>query len=78
MNAAAEFDVFLNDNTLDRAAVERIARSLKERDLTVFLHRWERVPGRLWPDVVGEHLTRCHFDAVVLGPSGMDPSRHTG
>jgi hypothetical protein len=68
-----EFDVFLSYNTLDHAAVERIARALKDRDLTVFLDRWELVSGRPWPDALEEHLSRCRSAAVVLGPSGMGP-----
>ena len=73
MNAATEFDVFLSYNTLDHAAVERIARALKERELRVFLDRWELVPGRPWPEALEEHLSRCRSAAVVLGPAGMGP-----
>ncbi len=73
MNAATEFDVFVSYNTLDHAAVERIARAFKDRDLTVFLDRWELVPGRPWPDALEEHLSRSRSAVVVLGPSGMGP-----
>ena len=73
MNAAPEFDVFVSYNTLDHAAVEAIARALADRHLTVFLDRWELVPGRSWPDALEGHLARCHCAAVVLGPCGMGP-----
>ncbi len=73
MNAGPEFDVFVSYNTLDHAAVERIGRALKDRDLTVFLDRWELVPGRPWPKALEGHLSRCRCAAVVLGPSGMGP-----
>jgi hypothetical protein len=63
----------LSYNTLDHAAVERIARALKERGLSVFLDRWELVPGRPWPDALEGHLSRCRSAAVVLGPTGMGP-----
>ena len=73
MNAAPEFDVFVSYNTLDHAAVEAIARALADRHLTVFLDRWELVPGRSWPDALEGYLARCRSVAVVLGPSGMGP-----
>jgi formylglycine-generating enzyme required for sulfatase activity len=73
MNAVTQFDCFLSYNTLDHRAVERLARALKDRDLTVFLDRWELVPGRSWPDALEGHIRRCRSAAVLLGPSGMGP-----
>jgi formylglycine-generating enzyme required for sulfatase activity len=73
MNATAEFDVFVSYNTLDHAAVERIARALQDRGLSVFLDRWELVPGRSWPQALEGQLLRCRCVAVVLGPSGLGP-----
>jgi formylglycine-generating enzyme required for sulfatase activity len=73
MNAAAEYDVFVSYNTLDHAAVERIAQALTDRHLSVFLDRWELVPGRSWPDALEQHLSRCRAAVVVPGPSGMGP-----
>jgi hypothetical protein len=69
MSANAEFDVFVSYNTLDHAVVERLARALKERGLTVFLDRWELVPGRSWPQALEQHLLQCRSVAVVLGPA---------
>jgi len=48
MNATPDRDVFVSYNSLDHAAVERIARALDDRGLSVFLDRWELVPGRPW------------------------------
>jgi formylglycine-generating enzyme required for sulfatase activity len=73
MNATTEFDVFVSYNTLDHAAVEHIGRALKDRGLTVFLDRWELVPGRPWPDALEGRLAQCRAAAVVLGPHGMGP-----
>jgi len=73
MNAGTEFDVFVSYNTLDHVGVERIARALRDRGLTVFLDRWELIPGRPWPEALEGHLSRCRCAAVVLGPSGMGP-----
>jgi WD40 repeat protein len=69
--ARAEFDVFISYNSSDHAPVERIARGLKERGLTVFLDRWELIPGRSWPQALEEQLARCRCALIVLGPSGM-------
>ena len=71
MNANPEFDCFLSYNTLDHAAVERIGRALQERGLSVFLDRWELVPGRPWIPALEGHLARCRAAAIVLGPHGM-------
>lgn len=73
MTVTPEFDVFVSYNSLDHAAVERIGQALKKRHLTVFLDRWELVPGRSWPDALEGHLRQCHSAAVVLGPNGMGP-----
>jgi formylglycine-generating enzyme required for sulfatase activity len=70
------FDVFVSYNSLDHVAVERIGKALEERKLTVFLDRWELVPGRPWPDALQEHLGKCRSVAVVLGPSGMGRWQH--
>jgi hypothetical protein len=72
-NPSAEFDVFVSYNTFDHTAVERLARALTERGLTVFRDRWELVSGRPWSDALEGHLAHCRATAVVLGPSGLDP-----
>lgn len=70
------YDVFISYNSHDHVAVERIGRALEERELRVFLDRWELVGGRPWPDALEEHLGRCRSVAVVLGPSGMGRWQH--
>lgn len=71
MNATSDFDVFVSYNTHDHAAVERLARALKKRGLSVFLDRWELIPGRSWPDALDGHLARSRAAVVVVGPSGL-------
>jgi hypothetical protein len=73
MNPSRGRDVFCSYNSFDHAAVERIAQALRERCLTVFLDRWELVPGRPWPDALEEHIGRCRSAILVLGPTGMGP-----
>jgi len=44
------YDVFFSYHWQDRAEVERIARTLHERGLHVFLDRWYLTPGLSWVD----------------------------
>ena len=46
------YDVFLSYNWREHAAVEAIARALRDRELRVFLDRWYLVPGRPWPQAL--------------------------
>ena len=66
MNAATEFDVFVSYNTLDHKAVERIGRALEQRDLRVFLDRWELLPGRPWPDALEALTGQRQMDATAI------------
>jgi hypothetical protein len=66
-------DVFLSYHWRDHAAVEAVARQLREDGLTVFLDRWYLVPDRPWPQALEAVLHGCHAVAVFLGPRGMDP-----
>jgi tetratricopeptide (TPR) repeat protein len=70
----AKFDVFLSHNSKDKPAVEQIARRLKsERDLKVWLDKWNLVPGEPWQEEIEEALDQCQTYAVFLGPSGIGP-----
>lgn len=66
-------DLFVSYNSTDHKLVERVAEALTTRNLTVFLDRWELVPGKPWPEALEEHLGNCGAAAIVLGPSGMGP-----
>jgi TIR domain len=68
-----QYDVFLSYHSRNHAAVEAVARQLREVGLTVFLDRWYLVPGRQWPEVLEEVLHNCHAVAIFLGPDGMGP-----
>lgn len=65
------YDVFLSYNSQDHIAVEKVARYLKERGLTVFLDRWYLVAGTSWIEHLEEVLATCGSVAVFLGPYGM-------
>src|SRR5262245_47678362 len=65
------YDVFFSYNSQDHAAVQVVARALRDRGLTVFLDRWYLVPGRPWPQALEQTLGSCRAVAVFLGPHGM-------
>jgi WD40 repeat protein len=66
------YDVFLSYNSADHAAVEAIARRLREEaGLKPFLDRWHLVPGATWQEALEEALDASLCCAVFLGPSGL-------
>jgi formylglycine-generating enzyme required for sulfatase activity len=65
------YDLFLSYHWRDRAAVEAIAKALRDQDLTVFLDRWYLVPGQPWPRALEQALLSCRAAAVFLGSQGM-------
>lgn len=67
------YDVFLSYNWREYATVEAVARTLRERGLTIFLDRWYLVPGRPWPQALEGTLDTCRAVVVFLGPQGMGP-----
>ena len=67
------YDVFLSYNWREHAAVEAVARVLRDRGLRVFLDRWYLVPGRPWPQALEGNIDTCRAVAVFLGPQGMGP-----
>lgn len=67
------FDVFLSYHWRDHAQVEALARSLCERNLTVFLDRWYLTPGQSWPKALEATLGHCRAVAVCIGQGEMGP-----
>src|SRR5262245_16941278 len=69
----ALYDVFLSYHWRDHDRAETIARSLRERDLNVFLDRWYLRPGRPWPQELEKVMLSCKAVAVCVGPGEMGP-----
>jgi TIR domain len=53
--------------------VERVARDLTERGISVFLDRWYLTPGQPWPQALEETLAACKAVAVFVGAEGLGP-----
>lgn len=67
------YDLFVSYHWRDRAAVERVARDLRDRGLKVFLDRWYLVPGQSWVAALEKVLSECTAAAIFLGQFGMGP-----
>lgn len=65
------FDVFLSYHWRDHAAVEQLARKLRDYKLTVFLDRWYLAAGQPWPQELERVLGNCRAVAVCIGPGEM-------
>ena len=73
MDTGDRYDVFLSYHWRDHERVETLARSLRDKDLSVFLDRWYLVPGRPWPQALEQVLRACRAVAVCVGPGEMGP-----
>jgi hypothetical protein len=69
----AAYDVFLSHSSVDKPAVEAIARRLRDAGLNPFLDRWHLVPGEPWQEALEEALDASSTCAVFIGPSGPAP-----
>ncbi|HEX6255808.1 MAG TPA: TIR domain-containing protein [Euzebyales bacterium] len=68
---ADAFDVFLSHNSRDKAAVERVARRLREMGLRPWLDVWELAPGSPWQTALEDGLLRSAACAMFIGPNGI-------
>jgi len=69
-----QYDVFLSHNSDDKAAVELLARRLRDQaGLRVFLDKWHLLPGDPWLEALEEALEASDTVAVFVGPSGVSP-----
>ena len=66
------YSVFLSHNSADKAALEVIARRLREETrLEPFLDTWHLVPGEPWQEALERALDASQACAVFLGPQGL-------
>lgn len=72
-----QYDVFLSYAHSDRAAVEHLARELRDRGITAFLDRWELIAGEPWQEAIEAALESSNALLVFLGPSGLGPWAQT-
>lgn len=68
-----QFNVFLSHNTKDKPAVRELARSLRKRNLKVWLDEEQLVPGRPWQEALEENIQAVRSAAVLVGKDGLGP-----
>lgn len=64
-------DIFLSYNSRDHAAVEQIARQLRQAGFTPWLDAWNLPAGGDWQDGIDHGLRHSRGCAVFLGPHGF-------
>ena len=67
------FDVFLSHNSKDKPVVRKLAESLRNRGLRVWLDEWELVPGRPWQEALENIIATAKSAAVLVGKDGLGP-----
>ena len=65
------YDLFISYHWRDHSAVEKLARALRQRGLSVFLDRWYLAPGQAWQQRLEEVLGSAAAVAVCVGPEGL-------
>ena len=68
-----QYDAFLSYNSQDRAAVEALARRLRDEGLRLYLEVWELAPGREFQSALTEGIGDSQSCVVFLGPNGLGP-----
>ena len=68
------YDVFLSHNSQNKPAVEQLAKRLvDEAGITLFLDKWNLIPGNPWQEELETALRQSRTVAVFLGPQGISP-----
>lgn len=70
-----EFDAFLSHNSVEKDAVELIARRLEglEKPIVTWLDRWELIPGQSSVDGIERGIQQSRTIVLFLGPGGFGP-----
>jgi tetratricopeptide (TPR) repeat protein len=65
--------VFLSHSTVDKPAVEALARRLAKEGIQAWLDKWNLVPGAPWQPAIEEALAESEACAVFIGTGGLSP-----
>ncbi len=61
------YDVFLSHSHDDAEIVEQLAKLVRDKDLKVWLDKWELIPGRPWRRGMAKGLHEANSCAVCVG-----------
>jgi hypothetical protein len=67
------FHVFLSHSSIDKPAVEELARRLAKEGIQAWLDKWHLIPGEAWQPALEKALAECETCAVFIGPSNSGP-----
>ena len=70
-NTQHRYDVFLSYNRKDLSAVESIKKELEQRQLSVWMDKYELRPGLPWQPDLEEIITNCKSAAICFGNNGI-------
>ncbi|MCH9687666.1 MAG: toll/interleukin-1 receptor domain-containing protein [Deltaproteobacteria bacterium] len=69
MTRQYEYDVFLSHDSVDKKAVEAIAKRLRnDWGLEPFLDKWHLIPGEPWQPALADAVRNSKTAAVLYGP----------
>ncbi|MFC2146566.1 toll/interleukin-1 receptor domain-containing protein [Acidobacteriota bacterium] len=69
-----KYNAFLSHNNQDKSIVEEIAQWLEDKaNLTVWLDKWNLIPGDPWQEEIEKALDESQCCVVFLGPNGIGP-----
>lgn len=71
--AIGDFDVFLCHNSMDKQAVKKIGKQLKQLGILPWLDVWELRPGLLWQKALEDQIRKIKSVAVFVGENGIGP-----
>jgi hypothetical protein len=69
--SARRFQTFVSYNSIDRDAVELLARHLHKEGIQLWLDTWNLIPGNRWQEEIEHALQDCETCSVLIGPSGL-------
>src|SRR5580704_10919405 len=67
------YDVFFSCNRESADSVLKIAEALRDRELRVWLDKWELIPGRSWQEALETIISTASSAAVFVGQEGFGP-----
>jgi hypothetical protein len=68
-----DFDVFLSHSGKDTSDTLLVARALAERNIRVWLDKWNLTPGRPWQEEIEDAIQHSLSAAVLIGADGIGP-----
>jgi hypothetical protein len=66
------YDIFMSYRTTHTDWVETLAHNLKAQGYSIFLDRWELIPGQHFPGAIAQALKNSRCAILVASPDASD------